>query len=103
MLKTLITCVRSAASCCSEPEAAAFLAEMERGRREGAYQLIGLLAEDGIWSTDLSAHQVADIVSALASPDTLRWLTERCGWDPDTARAWITATLEHELLGPSPP
>jgi hypothetical protein len=73
---------------------------MERGRREGAYQLLGLLAVDGIWSTNLTADQIADIVSALASPDTLRWLTERCAWDHDAAGAWITATLEHELLGP---
>lgn len=84
----------------SEPEAAAFLAEMERGRREGAYQLLGLLAHEGLWNTDLSADQIADVVSALASPDTLRWLTERCGWDPDAARAWTTAVLERELLAP---
>lgn len=84
----------------SEPEAAAFLAEMERGRREGAYQLLGRLANEGTWITDLTADQIADVVCALASPDTLRWLTERCGWTTEAARTWITATLQHELLGP---
>jgi hypothetical protein len=41
---------------------------------------------------------VADIVFTLASPDTLRALVTRCGWDPVAAQAFILRTLVRELL-----
>ncbi|HEY2259982.1 MAG TPA: TetR/AcrR family transcriptional regulator, partial [Solirubrobacteraceae bacterium] len=63
----------------AEPDVAAFLAEMEQGRREGPRQLLGLGVPAGTWRPDLTPDKVADIVFAIASPDTLRALIDRCG------------------------
>ena len=82
----------------AEPDVDAFLGEMERGRREGALQLLGHGVPPGTWRPDLTPDMVADIASTLASPDTLRWLTTRCGWQPAAAQRWIVAALERELL-----
>lgn len=82
----------------AEPEVDTFLGEMERGRREGALKLLGQAVPPGTWRPELTPDAVADIASALASPDTLRWLTTRCGWQPATAQRWIVAALERELL-----
>ncbi|HEX6022022.1 MAG TPA: helix-turn-helix domain-containing protein [Solirubrobacter sp.] len=82
----------------SEPDVAAFLEHMEHARREGPLQLLGPLASSGQLRDTLTPDDVADIVFALASPDTIRALTVRCGWDSDRAAAWLTAALIHELL-----
>jgi AcrR family transcriptional regulator len=81
----------------AEPEVAAFLDQMERGRREGALQLLGLGVPPGTWREGLTPDEVADITFAIASPDTLRALTERCGWSPTEAQELIVKALEHEL------
>jgi AcrR family transcriptional regulator len=84
----------------SEPEAAAFLAHMEAGRREGPLQLLGPLAAAGAARPGLSADDVADITFALASADTLRALVTVRGWDRERAEAWLTDALCRELLEP---
>jgi AcrR family transcriptional regulator len=81
-----------------EPEVAEFMAQMEDGRREGPRQLLGLGVPAGTWRAGLGAEEVADIVFALASPDTLRALVGRCAWDPNAAQALIVRTLERELM-----
>lgn len=82
-----------------EPEVAAFLARMEHGRREGPRQLLGTGVPEGTWRTALSPDEVADIVFAIASPDTFRALIERSGWERARAEALIVRALESELLG----
>ena len=82
----------------AEPDVDAFLTEMERGRREGALQLLGHGVPPHTWRPKLTPDKVADIASTLASPDTLRWLTTRCGWKLATAQQWIIDALERELL-----
>jgi len=82
-----------------EPEVAAFLAQIEHGRREGPRQLLGTGVPEGTWRTGLSPDEVADIVFAVASPDTLRALIERSGWKRTSAEALIVRALERELLG----
>jgi AcrR family transcriptional regulator len=82
----------------AEPEVAAFLTEMEAGRREGALQLLGKMVAPGTWRAELTPELIADIASTLASPDTLRSLVQRCGWDQQAAEAWIVQVLERELL-----
>jgi AcrR family transcriptional regulator len=82
----------------AEPEVDAFLAHMERARREGPYQLFGLGVAPGTWRPGLTADSVADTVFAIASPDTLRALTQRCGWTRSAAERLIVRALEHELL-----
>ena len=95
-ITTLIDVLRATAP--SEPDVAAFLEQMENGRREGPLQLLGPLAADGTLRTGLTPDDVADIVFTLASPDTLRSLMIRCGWQPKRAAAWLTALLIEELL-----
>lgn len=87
----------------AEPEVATFLDQIERGRREGALQLLGHATQPGTWKPGLTPDQVADTTFAIASPDTLRALTDRCGWSPPDAQALIVHALEHELLHPQPP
>jgi AcrR family transcriptional regulator len=82
----------------AEPEVAAFLEQMELGRREGPLQLLGHGVPDGTWPEDLTPEAVADIVFSIASPDTFRALTDRCGWSVGAAEALIARTLERELL-----
>jgi AcrR family transcriptional regulator len=82
----------------SEPEAAAFLAEMERGRREGPLQLLGPLATTGALRPGLTPARVADVVFALASPDVLRALVTMRGWSRARAVSWVSEALCRELL-----
>ncbi len=82
----------------AEPEVAAFLEQMEHGRREGPLQLLGHGVPTGTWRRGLTPDKVADIVFALASPDTLRALSDRCGWKRSAAEALIKRALERELL-----
>jgi AcrR family transcriptional regulator len=81
----------------SEPEAAAFLAHMEEGRREGPLRLLGPLAGTPALRPGLSADDVADITYSLASPDTLRAFATR-GWTPRRAQEWIADALALALL-----
>lgn len=85
----------------AEPDVAAFLAQMEHGRREGPRQLLGQGVAPGTWRPGLTPDTVADIVFAIASPDTLRALIDRCGWKRPAAEALIVRTLERQLLGES--
>jgi hypothetical protein len=71
---------------------------MELARREGALELLGNLVPQGTWRAELTPERIADVTSALASPDTLRWLVERCGWEQRAAEDWIVQALERELL-----
>jgi hypothetical protein len=81
----------------AEPEVATFLEQMERGRREGALQLLGHGTPAGTWRDGLTPDHVADITFALASPDTLRALTTRCGWSLSQAQDLIVGVLVREL------
>ena len=82
----------------AEPDVAAFLDQMEHGRREGPLQLLGHGVPTGTWRPGLTAAQVADIVFAVASPDTVRALTERRDWTRRAAEKLIVRMLENELL-----
>jgi AcrR family transcriptional regulator len=85
----------------AEPDVAAFLAQMEKGRREGPLQLLGHGVADDTWRAGLTADDVADIVFATVSPDTFRALTDRCGWSRAAAEALLVRILERELLSES--
>lgn len=94
-ITALIDVLRTTAP--AEPEVATFLDQMERGRREGALQLLGRGTSPGTWRDGLTPDTVADITFAIASPDTLRALTNRCGWPAAEAQKLIVDALEHEL------
>ncbi len=95
-ISRLIDVLRATAP--AEPAVAAFLEHMERGRREGPLQLLGHGVPTGTWREGLTADQIADIVFAIASPDTFRALTERCGWTRSATEALIVRALKRELL-----
>ena len=99
-ITALIDVLRATAP--AEPEVAAFLEEIERGRREGALQLLGHGVPPGTWRNGLTPDQVADITFAVASPDTLRALTSRCAWTLPEAQKLIVNTIERELRGNPP-
>jgi AcrR family transcriptional regulator len=82
----------------AEPDVAAFLEQMEDGRREGPLHLLGNGVPPGTWRPGLTADQVADIVFAIASPDTFRALTHRRRWARGAAEKLIVGMLERELL-----
>jgi AcrR family transcriptional regulator len=82
----------------AEPDVATFLDRMERGRREGALQLLGHGTPTGTWREGLTPDRVADITYAIASPDTIRALTDRCDWSLSDAQELIVHALESELL-----
>jgi AcrR family transcriptional regulator len=82
----------------AEPDVAAFLAQMEHGRREGPLQLLGHGTPPDTWRPGLTPDEVADITFAIASPDTMRALVDRCGWTQAQAETLIIRTLERELL-----
>jgi AcrR family transcriptional regulator len=82
----------------AEPDVAAFLEQMELGRREGALQLLGHGLPRARVRRGLTAERIADTVFAIASPDSFRALTERCGWSWRAAEAFIGRTLTRELL-----
>lgn len=92
----LIDALRAAAP--SEPEVASFLEHMEEGRREGPRQLLGLGVPAGTWRPGLTPDRVADIVAAIASPDTIRALIDRSGWKRAAAEKLLVRMLERELL-----
>lgn len=95
-IMALIDVLRATAP--AEPDVAAFLEEIEKGRREGPRQLLGHGVPTGTWRAGLTPDKVADIVFAIASPDTLRALTDRCGWTQSAAEALIVRALQHELF-----
>ena len=82
----------------AEPDVAAFLEQMEHGRRDGPLHLLGHGVPTGTWRPGLTADLVADIVFAIASPDTFRALTHRRGWTRRAAETLIVRMLERELL-----
>jgi len=82
----------------AEPDVAAFLTHINSARREGSLQLLGYGAAPGTWRPELTPDQIADIVFAIASPDTIRALVDGCGWSRDATEALIVRVLEQELL-----
>ena len=84
----------------AEPGVAAFLEQIEHGRREGPLNLLGHGVPEGTWRPGLTPDQVADIVFAIASPDTHRALTHGRRWTRRAAEKLIVRMLERELLPP---
>jgi AcrR family transcriptional regulator len=81
-----------------DQDAAAFLAHMQAGRREGPYVLLAPVAEAGQLRPGLTLSAAADIVYTLASADTFRALVEERGWSWTRAQRWITEQLHDALL-----
>jgi AcrR family transcriptional regulator len=92
----LIDVLRVAAP--SDPEAAAFLAHMQAGRREGPFALLAPVAAAGQLRASVTLAAAADITYALASAETFRALIQERGWSPTRAERWVTEQLSQALL-----
>jgi AcrR family transcriptional regulator len=85
----------------ADPDVAAFLRDMQDGRREGPLALLAPLAEAGQLRHGLTLENAADATYALASPDTFRALVEDRHWSWNRAETWITDQLRRAIL-PNP-
>jgi len=86
----------------AEPDAAAFLDQIEQGRHLGPLNLFAPLAEQGQLREGLTLAAASDITYALVSPDTFRALALQRGWTWTRAEQWLTDCLTHALLPPNP-
>ena len=84
----------------SDAAAAAFLTHMEDGRRAGPDALLAPVHEAGHLRAGLTLSDAADIVYAVASPETFRALVEERGWTWKHSETWITDLLRTALLQP---
>ena len=82
----------------TDPEIRALSDEMRRQRREGQARLLALVAgADGL-RPGLDPEEAADILYAIASPETYRLLVEQRGWTPERFEAWLAETEERLLF-----
>lgn len=86
----------------AEPDAAAFLDQIEQGRHLGPLNLFAPLAEQGQLREGLTLAAASDITYALVSPDTFRALALQRGWTWTRAEQWLTDCLTQALLPPNP-
>lgn len=85
----------------AEPEAAAFLDQIEQGRHLGPLNLFAPLAEHGQLRAGLTLAVASDITYTLVSPDTFRALVLQRGWTRARAEEWLTDCLTQALLPPT--
>ena len=82
----------------TDPEIRGLSDEMRRQRREGQARLLALVAgADGL-RPGLDPEEAADILYAIASPETYRLLVEQRGWTPERFEAWLAETEERLLF-----
>lgn len=81
-----------------DPDVAAFLAEMQQGRRDGPYALLAPLVAAGQVRPGLTLAAASDITYTLASPDTFRALVEDRRWSWKRAESWVNEQLCTALL-----
>jgi AcrR family transcriptional regulator len=84
----------------AEPDAAAFLDQIDQGRLLGPLNLLAPLMEQGQLREGLTLAAASDITYALVSPDTFRALVLQRGWTWTHAQQWLTDCLTHALLPP---
>ncbi len=82
----------------TDPEIRALSDEMRRQRREGQARLLALVAgADGL-RPGLDPEEAADILYAIASPETYRLLVDQRGWAPERFEQWMAETEERLLF-----
>jgi AcrR family transcriptional regulator len=86
----------SAAS--ADTEVAALLDELTRQRQAGQGRVASALAETNALRSGFDAHDAADIIHALASPELYGLLVIDRSWPPDRYERWLAETLAQQLL-----
>ena len=82
----------------ADPDVGALLEDTRRRRRTDQRRLVELLAEAGHLRPGADVATAADVFYGLVNEEVYLLLTVDCGWSHARVRAWVTATMEHELL-----
>ncbi|MFC4036305.1 TetR/AcrR family transcriptional regulator [Streptomyces polygonati] len=93
----LYEAVRTAAD--TDADVAALWADIGRQRREGAQQIVALLAAAGALVPRLAPDRAADVVTVYNDPGLHRHLVGDRDWTHEEFRDWLARALHHELLG----
>ncbi len=88
--------ISSAASV--DPELELLLAEDDRRRRRTHGAFVDLLRRDGGLRQGLSRAEAVDTLSAMANPETYRYLTTRRRFTPGRYQRWLTNGIVRLLL-----
>lgn len=91
-----------AAASATDPHVAEYWQGVSTDRRAGQRAMVGRLAELGGLAPDLPVDRATDIVVLLVGHDVYRGLVVDAGWPVREYRAWLFATLTHQLLGQEP-
>ena len=83
----------------SDPGLADLAEEAIRQRRHGCRAVVDSLRKKSPMRRRLAAAVAADIVFALASPETYLHLVDTCGWTPARYQSWLSELLGRELYG----
>ncbi len=86
------------AAAATDPEIATLWEEIRRQRREGQGRLLALVAGPDGLGGGLDPAEAADVLYAIASPETYRLLVEDRGWAPERYEAWSAAAIERLLF-----
>ena len=87
--------LRSAAA---DPEIGALFDANRAGRRSDQRVIVEALHRGGHLRSGIEVDAAADIFYALVNEDVYALLVDDCGWDLDRFRAWMTTTLQTQLL-----
>lgn len=82
----------------SDPDAARLLEEYNQRRQRGQGTFARSLASAGALRPGLTERDAADIIHALASPETYRLLVTDRGWTADRFERWLADILAAQLL-----
>jgi TetR/AcrR family transcriptional regulator of autoinduction and epiphytic fitness len=89
--------VRAAAA--ADPEVATYWNTVSAARREGQRRIVSRLVELHTLRPELDPEQATDLTVVLLGHDVYRNLVIEAGWPLPAFRAWLFATIVHQLLG----
>ncbi len=69
-------------------------------RRTGMGRLAARLADLGALRDDITPEKATDLLFVLVSHETFRGLVQQAGWTLPAYKAWLFATLVHQLIRP---
>ncbi len=87
------------AAAAADPTIGEYWTRVTAGRRAGQHALVTRLAELGGLRPGLDVERGTDLVVVLFGHDTYTGLVEGTGWTVSAYKAWLFATLTHQLLG----
>jgi AcrR family transcriptional regulator len=83
----------------SEPDLRRLQEQQDKQRREGLTRFARVLQERGALRDGLTPEHAADVIVTLGSHAVYDSLVMKSGWTDGQYEAWLTDTLQHDLLG----